>query len=128
MFLAVIARPRTDFDFGMSFDGKIRIWPLVYKEAAKRNCRNRSAGMVVTKPILSVTKEVIRSFMIDKVLPYIQEKWPNFRDGFDIKLYCQHPNSPDMNVLDLGFYRAIGSMQHQEAPTNIDEFILAVLK
>ncbi|WCJ44147.1 hypothetical protein M5689_024834 [Euphorbia peplus] len=156
MFLAAVARPRTDSDSGMSFDGKIGIWPLVYKEAAKRNSRNRSAGTVVTKPILSATKEVIRSFMIDKVLPSIKEKWPSFSpktifiqqdnarphldvsdvdfieaakgDGFDIKLYCQPPNSPDMNVLDLGFFRAIESMQHQEAPTNIDEFILAVEK
>ncbi|WCJ18143.1 hypothetical protein M5689_000519 [Euphorbia peplus] len=104
MFLAVIARPRTDFDFGMSFDGKIRIWPLVYKEAAKRNCRNRSAGMVVTKPILSVTKEVIRSFMIDKVLPYIQEKWPNFSPK---TIFIQQDNArPHLDVSDVDFIEA----------------------
>ncbi|WCJ24690.1 hypothetical protein M5689_006630 [Euphorbia peplus] len=154
MFLVAVARPRKDLISGMSFDGKIGIWPLVYKEAAKRNSRNRSAGTMVTKPILSVTKEVIRSFMIEKVIPSVKEKWPFFSsktifiqqdnakphldindndfveaargDGFDINLCCQPPNSPDMNVLDLGFFRAIDTLQQQEAPTSVEEFILAV--
>ncbi|GKE04750.1 hypothetical protein Tco_1396768 [Tanacetum coccineum] len=88
-----------------------------------------------TKPILSVTKEVTRSWLIDKVLPAIRAKWPQFhtgpifiqqdntrphigvdddeflqeasRDGFDIRLRFQPPNSPNLNVLDLGFFRAI---------------------
>ena len=25
------------------------------------------------------------------------------QDGFDIRLICQPPNSPDFNILDLGF-------------------------
>lgn len=33
-----------------------------------------------------------------------------------------------MNVLDLGFFRAIQSLQHQEAPTTIDELVHAVEK
>lgn len=34
----------------------------------------------------------------------------------------------DMNVLDLGFFRAIQSLQHQEAPATIDELVSAVEK
>jgi len=29
------------------------------------------------------------------------------QDGFNIKMTSQPPNSPDMNVLDLGLFRAI---------------------
>ena len=27
-------------------------------------------------------------------------------DGWDIRLMCQPPNSPDLNILDLGFFAA----------------------
>ena len=45
------------------------------------------------------------------------------REGFDVRLSFQLPNSPDMNVLDLGYFKAIQSLQHQEAPNSIDELI-----
>lgn len=50
------------------------------------------------------------------------------KDGFDINLVCQPPNSPDLNVLDLGFFRSIQTLQHQEAPKNVDELLAAVDK
>jgi hypothetical protein len=49
------------------------------------------------------------------------------KDGFKIRLVCQPPNSPDTNVLDLGFFRAIQSLQHQKAPNVIDELVSAVI-
>nr|XP_043615805.1 uncharacterized protein LOC122587706 [Erigeron canadensis] len=115
------------------------IFPFTKLEPAKRSSKNRVAGTLETKPILSVTKEVTRSWLIDKVLPAIRNKWPQghsgpifiqqdnakphisiddeqfiqeaSRDGFDIRLRFQPPNSPDLNVLDLGFFRAIQSLQ-----------------
>ena len=82
-------------------------------------------------------KDVIRSGLIEKLLPAIK-KWPcsnskmifiqqdNAKthldvndaefvetvkmDGHDIHLCCQLANSPNMNVLDLGFFRAIDSL------------------
>jgi hypothetical protein len=48
------------------------------------------------------------------------------QDGLSIRLTCQPPNSPDMNVLDLGFFRSIQSLQHQRSPRSIDELIEAV--
>jgi hypothetical protein len=80
--------------------------------------------------------------MIEKVLPAIKAKWPRDdlnrpiyiqqdnapshievndplfceatqQDGFDIRLICQPVNSPDFNILDLGFFscHTINSVQ-----------------
>ncbi|XP_027076008.1 uncharacterized protein [Coffea arabica] len=156
MFLAAVARLRFDCSYYREFDGKIGIFPFVLKESTKRNSKNWIAGTLETKPILSVAKEVYRKCLIEKVLLAICSKWPRENgteifiqqdnakphinpidskfieaasmDGFDIHLLFQPPNSPDMNVLDLGYFRAIQSLQHQEAPKTIDELILAVEK
>ena len=95
--------------------------------------------------------------MIEKVLPAIKAKWPredlrnpifiqqdNARthidhnddefcrvareDGCDIRLMCQPPNSPDLNVLDLGFFSAIQALQYKELPKTVDEFVNVVFK
>ena len=76
MILTVIARPRFDSDGHCTFDGKIGCFPFVTYEPARRSSVNRPAGTIVMKPIESVTKEVIRDFMIEKVLPAIRAKWP----------------------------------------------------
>ncbi|KAH7835594.1 hypothetical protein Vadar_027734 [Vaccinium darrowii] len=156
MFLAAVARPRFDANHNEIFSGKIGIFPFTCKVPAKRNSKNRAAGTMETKA-MTVTKDVIRSCLIEKILPAIRSKWPQssaanpiyiqqdnarphihpldaefveaaHKDGFNIQLVCQPPNSPDMNVLDLGFFRAIQSLQHQQAPKNIDELVFAVQK
>ena len=38
----------------------------------------------------------------------------------------QPPNSPNFNVLDQGFFNAIQSLQHKEAPKTVDDLIKAV--
>jgi hypothetical protein len=157
MFLVAVARPRYDFDDNETFSGKIGVFPFVTKEQARRTSVNRVAGTLETKPINSVNRDVSRRFLLEKVIPAIKEKWPrdaihepiiiqqdNARchinendsefcqiakeDGFDIRLMCQPPNSPDLNILDLGFFRAIQSLQHKETPKSIDELIEAVMK
>ena len=50
------------------------------------------------------------------------------RGGLNIQLVCQPPNSPDLNVLDLGFLRAIQTLQHREAPSTIGELVHSVEK
>ena len=40
-------------------------------------------------------------------------------DEFNINLSDQQPNSSNMNVLDLGPFRAIQSFQYQEAPSTV---------
>ncbi|KAL7087657.1 hypothetical protein ACP275_13G081300 [Erythranthe tilingii] len=157
MFLVAIARPMFDEQGNEIFSGKIGVFPLVTREPAKRNSVNRVAGTLETKLIASVKRDVIRSFLIEKVIPTIKEKWPtedsrypifiqqdNARthipqddiefcrvakeDGFDIRLMCQPPNSPELNVLDLGFFSAIQSLQYKESPKNVDELINAVVR
>ncbi|GAA0140873.1 hypothetical protein LIER_02143 [Lithospermum erythrorhizon] len=154
---SVVARPCFDTYGNVLFDGKIGVFPFIYKEPAKRNSKNRVAGTLVTKPILSITQDVIRSCLIENVLPAIKEKWPHYSrnstiyiqqdnarthispfddkfceaaqgDGFDIQLTCQPPNSPNLNVLDLGYFKAIQSLQYREAPKTIDELVAAVKK
>nr|XP_016514427.1 PREDICTED: uncharacterized protein LOC107831196 [Nicotiana tabacum] len=127
MFMVAVVRPRLAKDGTELFSGKIGIFPFVFKEPAKKNSKNRVAGTLEIKPILSVTKDVTRTCLIEKVLPVIRSKWPlsqsntpifiqqnNARphlsvndlqftevarqDGFDIRLCFQPPNSPDLNV------------------------------
>jgi len=157
MFLVAQARPRFDAQGNEIFDGKIGVFPFVTKEPAKRTSANRVAGTMETKAMSSVNRDVIRSFFIEKVLPAIKEKWPRedlgstifiqqdnarthislddpeflreaTKDGFDIRLMSQPPNSPDLNVLDLGFFSAIQSLQHKESPKSVDELVSAVVK
>jgi hypothetical protein len=116
-----------------------------------------SVGVMVTKAMTSVTKEISRQFLINKVLPAIKEKWPaeergmpifiqqdNARthvavndpafveaaqaDEWDIRLTCQPPNSPDLNVLDLGFFAAIQALFYKGTPNNIEKIVEKVDK
>lgn len=157
MFLAAVARPRWDAENNCTFDGKLGIWPFVTEEEAKRSSKNRPKGTLETKCIDSVNNEEIRKIMIDKLYPAIRQKWPKesrkdniiiqqdnakphvspsdkqivkegLKAGWKIKLSAQPANSPDFNVLDLGFFNAIQSLQHQAAPNTVDELIAAVLK
>jgi hypothetical protein len=102
------------------------------------------------KPIVSITRDVIREFMIEKIFLAIRAKWPREdtkkpiyiqqdnasshielvdpqfsevarQDGFDIRLICQPPNSPDFNILDLGFFRAIQSIQYKKVAKTIQD-------
>ena len=102
-----------------------------------------------------VTKEVYRDLLIRKLIPAILEKWLTrdrisrkifiqqdgaknhireddklFNDALeenrvDTKLYTQAANSPDVNLLDLGFFRATQSF-NDAAPRNEEELIEAV--
>jgi hypothetical protein len=157
MFLTAIARPRFDSNGNCTFDGKIGCFPLVKYVAAQRSSVNRPAGTIEMKPIDSVDKDVMREFMIEKVIPAIHDKWPREdlgkiiyiqqdnakphispsdrlfceaaqQGGFDIRIICQPANSPDMNILDLGFFNAIQSLQHKSACRTTQELVAAVDK
>ncbi|GLT97918.1 hypothetical protein SLE2022_154600 [Rubroshorea leprosula] len=139
------------------FSEKICVFPFITKEPAKRTSVNRVVGTLETKAVTSVKKETIKACLIDKVIPTIKAKWPRedfqhpiflqqdnarthidpndeeFRqaatkEGFDIRLMCQPTNSPDLNVLDLGFFSAIQFVQCKEAPKNIDDLVNPVEK
>ncbi|KAF0705717.1 hypothetical protein AaE_014395 [Aphanomyces astaci] len=152
MFLCAVARPRYNHATDSWWDGKIGIWPFVEPVAAQRDSVNRKAGTLETKSI-TVTKDVYRTFLLDKVLPAIVAKWPradhtiklqhdNARAhvtpedaklkaaldtykavGWHMSLAPQPPNSPDTNVLDLGVFAAIQSLQHRKSARTIDELV-----
>eukprot|EP00903_Cladosiphon_okamuranus_P012797 g11961.t1 len=151
MFLAAVARPRHDPNLNAAFNGKVGMWAFTEKVPAVRNSRNRAAGTLVTKCV-EVTKETYKAKLIDEVIPAIKEKWPaatrynpiflqqdNARphlitndadvleacasDGFDIRLCNQPPNSPDTNILDLGFFASIQSLQDRCKPRTIDDLV-----
>ena len=85
--------------------------------------------------------------MVNNVLPAIRAKWPREdvnktifiqqdnahshlkvddpifcepakQEGFDIRLICQPPNSPDFNILDLGFFSSYSNNSIQEECKN----------
>jgi hypothetical protein len=152
MFLAAVARPRFDTTHNEHFDGKLVIFPFATMVPAQRSSRNRPAGTLEMKP-MSVTKEVYRDFKCNKVIPAIQQKWPLFHrsvaikiqqdnakphlirnddpqlqaavaaTGMNITLINQPPNSPDTNVLDLGYFNAIQSLQQKKHTNTKDSFV-----
>ncbi|XP_026435503.1 uncharacterized protein LOC113333202 [Papaver somniferum] len=155
MFLSALARPRYDEYVNTPFDGKIGMWAFVFMEAAKRKSKNRVAGTLEMKPIKSITQKVTREFLINKLLPAIIQKWPhdgrtifiqqdNARPhiaigdeqfcevvrqfGLDARICFQPPNSPDLNVNDLGYFRSIDEHQHSEAPNTVPELVAGVEK
>jgi hypothetical protein len=153
MFLAAVAEPRTNVVTGERFDGKIGIWPFVEIRPAARKSKNRPKGSPITHSIL-VTREVYRKTIVERVIPAIKAVWPgpisepiriqqdNARPhalvadaevtlvgkegGWDIDLVNQPASSPDLNVLDLGYFNAIQSLQYEKVARNIDELVEAV--
>lgn len=153
MFLFVATRARFDNKGNCNFDGKRGRFPLVTYEPANKRSVNHAAGTLEMKPITSITKEVARTFLIEKVLHAIQAKWPiedalmpifiqqdnarphidtndpvfcevTTQDGFNIKLICQPPNSPDFNMLDLGFFASLQAKQCKKSMKTVSLFML----
>ncbi|KAF0709244.1 hypothetical protein AaE_012926, partial [Aphanomyces astaci] len=141
MFLTAVARPRFNEDTQKWWDGKIGASPFIETVLAQRSSTNRAAGTSETKPV-TVTKDVYRAYLVYKVLPSIVRRWPSTdrkiklqhdnakahvthtdaklrvtfeeyrRHGWSFELAPQPPNSPDTNILDLGFFAAIQALQH----------------
>ncbi|XP_057798731.1 uncharacterized protein LOC131014673 [Salvia miltiorrhiza] len=99
-----------------------------------------------------VTNSSLSHFIFNsQMIPYFKSKWPSFAsknifiqqdnakphikvddleflavpraDGFNIQLLCQPANSPDTNVNDLGFFRAIQSLKDQKPANEVGELI-----
>jgi hypothetical protein len=76
MFLCALARPRWNYTTNSMWDGKVGMWPIGHIRPAQRNSINRPRGTPVWHN-KSITRKVYRKLMIDKVLPAIEQKWPN---------------------------------------------------
>ncbi|RHZ10534.1 hypothetical protein DYB37_012778, partial [Aphanomyces astaci] len=104
------------------------------------------AGTMVTK-LVNVDAAVYRDFVINKVVPAIKASFPSATkrvllqhdnatphgsitdavlesvstDGWTFKMRKQPPNSPDLNVLDLGFFASIQSLQYKKMSRTVDD-------
>ena len=154
MFLCTVARPHFNLSANSWWDRKLGIWLIGDWEPAKQGSKNRPKGMLVWKNKM-VTKDVYRELLINQLIPAILEKWLRRdrmsrtiyiqQDGaknhihedneefnstliehdINTKLYAQTPNLPDVNLLDLGFFRAIQSF-NDASPKNKEELIQSV--
>ncbi|XP_021715112.1 uncharacterized protein LOC110683074 [Chenopodium quinoa] len=151
MFMAAIGKPIFDQQGAVIHDGKYGIYPFVYESTTKKKSKNRRAGVVEIKATQNVNKEAIRAMLLNHVIPGIKAKWPsnlpkdilvqwdNARphqvprdeefestcqsNGFNIQFIYQPPQSPDLNVLVLGLFSVIQSLQYQSFPKYLVELI-----
>ena len=153
MFICAVARPRL-LPSGEWWDGKIGIWPFMELVPAKRNSVNREKGTLEVKPI-NVNRDVYKQYLLEKIVPAIHELWPggapqyhihiqqdnapahilpddrdflkvSHTNGFDLRIRNQPPNSPDFNVLDLGFFRALQSARYHYLANTVEDLIASV--
>ncbi|XP_042063519.1 uncharacterized protein LOC121807370 [Salvia splendens] len=104
MFMCAVCRPLFGVNGEILFDGKIRFFPFTKQVPAKRSSKNRKAGTLETKPIESITKDVTRDCLINKILPAIIAKWP---DGATKVLKIQQDNArPHIKDNDPAFKEA----------------------
>ncbi|KAK9697442.1 hypothetical protein RND81_08G037800 [Saponaria officinalis] len=76
MFMCAVSRPVYSPEGELLFDGKIGMFPFTKQQPAARRSRYRPRGTMETKAIESITKEVTRACIIEKVIPAIKSKWP----------------------------------------------------
>ncbi|KAF0700353.1 Aste57867_9103 [Aphanomyces stellatus] len=148
MFLCAVARPRKN----EGFNGKIGMWPFVEQRPAVRISRNRPAGTMVTS-LVNVNANTYRDYVLNKVVPAIKANFPTSNkrvilqqdnatphrsiddaslarvstDGWTFVVRRQPPNSPDLNVLDLGFFASIQTLQYKMVSRTVDDVIASTL-
>ncbi|ETW00004.1 hypothetical protein H310_07447 [Aphanomyces invadans] len=156
IFLAAVARPRFDEARGAKFTGKIGMWPFVEFRPAVRNSRNRPAGATVPT-LVNVSGDVYLEYVATRVIPAIMVAFPRASwihkrvvlqhdnaslhrviteavlatvslDGWTFVLRRRPPNSPDLNVLDLGFFASIQALQYKVVSHSIDDVVRSTLE
>ncbi|ETV96843.1 hypothetical protein H310_10130 [Aphanomyces invadans] len=106
-------------------------------------------GHQVGQLLVNVDAAVYRDFVINKVIPVIKVSFPSASkhvllqhdnalpygsitdavlegvstDGWSFKIRKQPPNSPDLNVLDLGFFASIQSLQYKKMSRTVDDVV-----
>lgn len=158
MFLTCVARPRFSRTGECIFDGKIGLFPFTEVVLAKRSSVNRKKGTPETRPVSvnrDIYKHFILTKVLPAikekwpcnhdptvVVKIQQDNAPShFEDAdrdwqieksidrrFKFELKYQPPNSPDCNVLDLGFFRSIQSIhQKTRGIKTVDDVVNSVL-
>ena len=137
MFLCAVGVPQQPPPPYAYFDGKIGMFPLVDEILAKRNSVNRPAGTPILSPLSLTAEEYLIQItqpggLLDKIkdkMPWMQNftikiqhdnakphvgkgndfylNVAGYEDGWDIKLFTQPSQSPDLNVLDLSLFHSL---------------------
>ncbi|CAI5709869.1 unnamed protein product [Hyaloperonospora brassicae] len=123
------------------FIGKLDIWSFVERTFAQRTNKSRLVGNVELKPVTAVKRAEYVDMLLENVIPAITAKFPRRSQrgaiylqqdkarpyvkeddplvseaGRQLRLklraMCQPPNSPEFNVLELGYFRSIQTLQH----------------
>ena len=118
------------------------------------DCRLRGEWELKTSD--TVDKAKSREYIVNYLLPALKEKWPEkdrnktiyiqqdnarthiaaddpiflseaARGGWDIRIVSQLPNSPDTNILDLGWFASIQSMFQKKMSKTLPEILQKVL-
>ncbi|ETW03914.1 hypothetical protein H310_04333 [Aphanomyces invadans] len=150
MLLAAVARPRHDPERDINVDGEIGIWPILEFLPAVRSSRNRPVGSLVPT-LMNLDAAIYRKYVITRVIPAIKLKFPTATsalypsmtmqhpmvalptltlrgvstDGWTFVVRCQPPNSPDLNVLDLGSFASVQTLQLKLVSRSLGEVIHA---
>ena len=143
-------RPRTR----QYFDGKIGVWAFYEEVEAKKKSINRPAGTIEWVPY-TVDNKAYSNYLTSKIIPAIGEKWPAWDKNLDIKiqadnapahiqvhagsfakavkkiglkisLYKQPAQSPDLNILNLGFFNAVQCLQQKNPQYTIKNLVGAI--
>lgn len=151
LFLSAVARPRFNHTTRQWFDGLIGIYPAGYIGAYQRRTKHHNVGDPKWVDV-SITKDVYRKMLVEKVLPDILAKWPDsnpillqqdgapahindddevfkqkvlelFSDAGAVRLYTQPAQSPDLNINDLGFFASLQSKYYMHSPKDALELI-----
>jgi len=137
MFLCALARPRFNEKGECTFDGKIGLWRVSEPYEAKKTSRYHNKGDIYEKDVTMDAARYV-DIMIEHVLPAISDAFrplgvsqvvvqhdgapPHvgkfaevFIDEFGayldppIKIKRQPSQSPDTNICDLSFFRALAA-------------------
>ncbi|XP_021725359.1 uncharacterized protein LOC110692635 [Chenopodium quinoa] len=110
MFMRMVGKPLYAADGTLIHSGKYGLFPFVKHERAKKKSKNREA----------CTMEMTGPHQVPGDEEFLAATQAN---GFNIQFVFQPAQSPDLNVLDLGLFKAIQSIQCQSFPKNIDELL-----
>lgn len=150
MFMAAVARPQWDIARNEQFDGKLGIWPFLSTTLAGEPSLEQPAV------VESVTKTEIQQLLATQILPAIKQKLPRHlqtsgpvfvqldsqhlrlpaddpvvpeqgsTDGWTMRLQYQPPYSPDLVVLDHGFFKFIEAAVKDRRPETVEQLVDAV--
>jgi hypothetical protein len=108
IFFTAVARTRFDKADHVRFSGKIGIWPFVKEIPAARKSDNMLKGRLEIKSV-KVNRDIMRQFLIEKILPAIVEAWPAEDVGQTILIQQDNATSHILPS-DQGFKEAVAKI------------------